>query len=347
MRFRSTEGERARFRSLARSSIAVTLVSLIAVSTARAQGGGGTAHPSCKGPTGDACQQAVDFFHYMAPLLGTAMTGGNTTLAQGGSMGGRRFGLVPRFAVGVRVNAVMGNAPDYNPAAVVTTNPNQPPPAARELATSTVPIPFPAVDLAVGVFKGIPLALSNVGGVDLLLSAAYVPKYEGDDFSITPDKSLEFGYGVRVGLLQESLVVPGVGVSYMIRKLPVTTLTAASGSANMSVDDLDLKSNAWRLTVSKSLLLFGLAAGVGQDTYKASTSISANIPPAGSAGPFAVASSVTRTNYFADVSMNLLILKLVGSVGMVSGGDITTYNSFDNPADKSRLYGSVGIRVGL
>jgi hypothetical protein len=56
---------------------------------------------------------------------------------------------------------------------------------------------------------------------------------------------------------------------------------------------------------------------------------------------------VTRTNYFADVSMNLLLIKLVGTVGMVSGGDIQTYNSYDNAADKSRLYGSVGVRIGL
>ena len=349
MRVRSTEGERARLRNVARSAIAVTLVSLVAVSTAQAQGGGGSANPSCnRGPAADACQQAVDFFHYMAPLLGTAMTGGNTTLAQGGSLGGRRFGLVPRFALGVRVNAVMGNAPDYAPNLIVTTNQTAPPPAARQLVTSTTPIPMPAVDLAVGIFKGIPLALSNVGGVDLLLSAAYLPKYEGDEFTMTPDKSLAFGYGVRVGLLQESLVVPGVGVSFLQRKFPVTTLTATGGGgSSMTVKDLDLQSTAWRLTVSKSLLLFGLAAGVGQDNYKASTQISATIPPASPVSPFALDSKVTRTNYFADLSMNLLILKLVGSVGMVSGGEITTYNSYDTPADKSRLYGSVGVRIGL
>lgn len=327
-------------------SIALTFASFAIAATAQAQGGGAAPDPGCKGPAGDACQQAVDFFNYMAPQLGTAMTGGNTTLAQGGSMGGPRFGLVPRFAIGVRANAVQGNAPDYAPQLVVTTNPNQPPPTARPLTTSNAIVPMPAVDLALGVFKGVPLALSNVGGVDLLLSATYIPNYNGDEFSITPDNNLAIGYGIRVGLLQESLVVPGVGFSYMTRKTPKTTLAVTKTGSSATVKDLELKSNAWRLTLSKSLLLFGLAAGVGQDTYDASTSISATVSPA-SMGPISVASKVTRTNYFADLSMNLVVLKLVGTVGMVSGGDIMTYNSYDNPADKSRVFGSVGVRFGL
>ena len=333
-------------------SIAVTLVSFLAVSTAQAQGGGATAHSSCVGPAADACQQAVDFFNYMAPQLGTAMTGGNTTLAQGGSMGGMRFGLIPRFALGVRVNAVQGNRPVYEPTFSPLAGASAPPPAAQEIATETQIVPLPAVDLALGVFKGIPLALSNVGGVDLLLSASYVPKLgdrASDDFAIEPDESLAIGYGVRIGLLQESLVVPGVGFSYMQRKFPKTTLFArqdnALGAATLEVRDLDLKSNAWRLTASKSLLLFGIAAGVGQDTYDASTAIRAQQSTA--TVNAAVSSKVTRTNMFADLSMNLLILKLVGSVGMVSGGDILTYNSYDAAGDKSRLYGSVGVRIGL
>ncbi len=334
-------------------SIALTLASFLAVGTAQAQGGGATAHSSCVGPGADACQQAVDFFQYMAPQLGTAMTGGNTTLAQGGSMGGMRFGLVPRFALGVRVNAVQGNRPVYDPTLGNILNPNAPPPAARELATETQIVPLPAVDLALGVFKGIPLAMSNVGGVDLLLSASYVPSVGDrttDDFALEVDESLAIGYGARIGILQESLVVPGVGISFMQRKFPKTTLFAqtenAAGGATLEVQDLDLKSTAWRLTASKSLLLFGLAAGVGQDSYDMSTTIRSTQAPA-PAVTAALSSKVKRTNMFVDLSMNLLVLKIVGTAGMVSGGDITTYNSFDNAGDKSRLYGSVGLRIGL
>lgn len=327
-----------------RFAAAVALLT-ISTSVAEGQGGGAPATSQCTGVAGDACQQAVDFFRYMAPQLGTAMTGGNTTLAQGGSMGGRRFGLVPRFAVGVRANAVMGNVPNFNPGIGL---PSSGTPASRELTTETSFVPLPAVDAAIGVFKGVPLALSNVGGVDLLLSAAYVPNYKSDEINITPDKNIEFGYGVRVGLLQESLVVPGVGVSYMVRKFPVTDLTSSNATASMTVDDLDLQSTAWRLTASKSLLLFGIAAGVGQDTYKASTLITAaTTGPTATISTPKLESNVTRTNYFVDLSMNLVVLKLVGTAGMVTGGKIPTYNTYDNAADKSRIFGSVGVRFGL
>ena len=68
------------------------------------------AHPSCTGVTANACQQAVDMFTYVSPLLGTAIVGGNTTMGQGGSLG-TRLGLIPHVSVGVRINAVFGGVP--------------------------------------------------------------------------------------------------------------------------------------------------------------------------------------------------------------------------------------------
>ena len=329
-----------------RFSVAAGLLALSASTLSAQVGpGGGTADPTCLGAgvAGDACQQAVDFYRYMAPLLGTAMTGGNTTMGQGGTLGGRRFGLVPRFALGIRANAVIGNVPNYSPS-LSTVTPNN-------LTTESAYLPMPAVDLALGVFKGFPLALTNVGGIDLLVSGSYVPEYKSDEISINPESPFAFGFGARVGLLQESLVVPGLGVSYIVRKFPVTTLTASTVTptpSTLSVNELDVQSNAWRITASKSLVLFGIALGAGQDTYKTSASISTTI----TGGPPLVTTpvietNVTRTNYFADVTMNLLLLKIVATGGMVSGGDIVTFNSYDNPADKSRFYGSLGVRFGL
>ena len=320
---------------------AVAVASLAVASSVQAQGVPATSQ--CTGVANDACQQAVDFFRYMAPQLGTAFTGGNTTLAQGGSLGGRTLGLVPKFAVSARVNVVMGNIPTFSPTPGLPASGTA---TSKSLTTSTGLVPMPGIDVAVGVFKGIPLGVSNVGGVDVLLSATYLPKINNTDITITPDKPLSIGYGLRVGLLQESLVAPGIGFSFLSRKLPMTTLSTSTTGASMTVNDLDLSSFAWRLTVSKSLLLFGIAAGVGQDKYDASTQISATSCVASVNTP-ALTSEATRTNYFADISMNLFVMKLVGTIGMVSGGDIKTFNSYDNPADKSRVYGSVGVRFGL
>jgi hypothetical protein len=222
--------------------------------------------------------------------------------------------------------------------------------------TKTQLIPMPTAELAIGIFKGLPLAITNVGGVDLLVSASYLPEFTGSNVSVkVPNGSLKFGYGARVGILQESLLVPGVSVSYLHRELPTVSIAANSNNDSLYVNNLSLKSNAWRVVASKSLLLFGLAAGFGQDKYDASTQISAHVaartvPPtaAANAGPIALSQNLTRTNVFADLSMNLLILKLTGEIGQVSGGTINTFNTFSGKqAADSRIYGSVGARFGF
>lgn len=337
-----------RFRSIA----VVSILSLAAGGTAAAQA---TVDPQCppgtvdpitgipsrERATQDACQQAIDLFRYMVPQLGVAMTGGNTTLAQGGALGG-----LPHFALGIRGNLVAGTVP-------VPQNPETDGAVARpDYPTENQVVGLPAVDLAVGVFKGLPLALSNVGGIDLLLSATYVPSLSLDEVSVTPETNIQLGYGARVGILQESLLLPGLGVSFMRRDLPKTTIVGFTNNDSLEVRDLEFKTTAWRITASKSLILFTISAGVGQDTYDASTSIAAvvnELPPIGrqAMGPVTMKQKVTRTNYFGELAMNILLAKVVGSVGMVSGGDVPTYNQFETAADASRLYGSVGLRIGF
>jgi hypothetical protein len=318
-------------------SIAFTMLSLCAVSTATAQNA--PAEAQCLAAplaTRDACQQSVDLFKYMATQMGTAIAGGNATLGQGGTLGG-----LPHFTVGLRANLVMGHVPELQTPSLTGIQQRTAYPVATQI------LGFPAVDASIGIFKGFPLALSNVGGIDLLVNAAYVPKVETDEVTVEPDTPLKIGYGVRVGLLQESLLVPGVSASYMIRDLPVTTITGTTSGSTMTVQDLDLKTKAWRVTLSKSLVLFTIAAGVGQDTYDASTTITATTP-GGTVPPFELElPSLTRTNYFADFAMNILLVKLIGEIGMVSGGEVLTHNTFTTKADASRMYGSVGIRVGF
>jgi len=296
--------------------------------------------------TQDACQKAIDLFKYMAPQLGTSITGGNATLGQGSSLGG-----LGHFSVGLRVNAVQGSLPQIQNITPAVTGAQS-----TQIDTKTQIIPMPTADLAIGIFKGIPLALTNVGGVDVLVSAAYLPEFNGSGVSVkVPNGSLKLGYGARVGILQESLLVPGISVSYLRRDLPTVNIAATSGNDSLSVDNLSLKTNAWRVVASKSLLLFGLAAGFGQDKYESSADIRAHVAPrtvpptpAANAGPVSLSQNITRTNVFADLSINLLILKLTGEIGQVSGGTITTYNTFSGKqAADSRIYGSVGARFGF
>lgn len=294
----------------------------------------------------DACQKAIDLFQYMAPQLGTSITGGNATLGQGGSLGG-----LGHFSAGLRINAVQGSLP-----LVQNTTLSVQGAQSTRFDTKTQIIPMPTADLAIGIFKGLPLAITNVGGVDLLVSAAYLPAFNSSGVNVkVPNGSLKLGYGARVGILQESLLVPGVSVSYLRRDLPTVDMEANSGSDTLYVNNLSLKTTAWRVTASKSLLFLGLAAGFGQDKYESATDIRAHVAartvpptPAANAGPVSLSQNLTRTNVFADLSMNLLLLKLTGEIGQVSGGTINTFNTFSGKqAADSRIYGSVGARFGF
>ena len=328
-----------------RSRMYVVLAAIVAAPGAL------SAQGSCPAnTTQDACQKAVDLFQYMAPQLGTVIAGGNATLGQGGTLGG--FALFPfphpKFTIGLRMNALYGSVPD------VESSQATPVPGASQssmIPTKDQVIPAPAMDVAIGLFKGLPLGLTNVGGVDLLLSAMYIPEFDKSNVSLElPDGGLKIGYGARVGLLQESLVMPGVSFTWLKRDLPKANLsgtTAAGGlSADLSVNDLEVSTTAWRAVASKSLVLFGLAIGAGQDKYKSSANVVGRSALA--TGTARVEQSLTRTNYFADLSMNLMVLKIIGEVGMVQGGVVDTFNQWDGkqPDDK-RMYGSVGARFSF
>lgn len=305
----------------------------------------GTVDPQCAaaGNAGDVCQKAVDLFQYMAPQLGISLTGGNAVLGQGGSLGG-----LGHFALEVKGNILQGSLPNVDEVGADYNTPQR-----SSYTTKDQVLGLPAATFALGLFKGIPLALTNVGGIDALVSATYIPKVDANNITVDPKTNVQLGYGVRVGLLQESLLIPGVGFTWIKRDLPTTTITGTStalaSTDTLMIRDLDEKTEAWRLTASKSLMLFSIAAGIGQDKYKSSTGIYASINQTLASGSATadVKQSLTRTNMFLDASINLVAFKLTGEVGQVSGGTIPTYNTFDKAADASRFYGSVGIRFGF
>jgi hypothetical protein len=311
----------------------------LVVSAVSAQAQGGAGSPQCNSAftaQNNACNTAIDLFNYMAPQLGASIAGGNTTLGQGGSLGG-----FPHFAVTVRGNALMGSLPQidkYDPTS-----------STRTLETKDQPLGLPTVDAAIGIFKGLSLGVTRVGGLDVLVNGAYIPAFHGSGVDVAlPDGNLKIGYGARIGLLQEGLLTPGIGFSYMKRDLPTVDLTAKNGPTNFSVTGLSVSTTSWRATVSKSLLVLGLAAGVGQDSYDSKAQINATTTVVPTSASFTGDQSITRTNYFADLSLNMMVAKLVAEVGMVQGGKITTYNTFNGKAaDASRLYASAGLRIGM
>ena len=294
--------------------------------------------------TRDACIKGADIFTMLVPQLGNGLAGGNTTPGQGGSLGG-----FPHFVIAVRATgAPDAQLPDFSGVTLRGTGSSP----AQNIPLEKKAFGLAAVDAALGIFGGINLGAGSVGGVDLLVSASYVPNVSSGGFDVKADNPLSIGYGVRVGLFDGTAVLPSVGISYLQRSLPKTTVTATAGaSGSVTIQDLDLKTSSWRLTASQTLLILGLNAGYGGDTYDASTGFSAIVQPGSIAMPLrSVSAKMTRTNWFVGATINLLILKVFGEYGNVTGGDLTTFNTFggsNTAANDSKNYFSAGVRIGF
>jgi hypothetical protein len=311
-----------------------------------------TAQAQCSTVTADACRKTTDLFHFLAPQISGALAGGAATIGQGGVLGG-----FPHWAVGLRASAVNGSFPTMDDVAFSTTGAK-----ASTYEGEDQFIPMATIDGSIGIYRGFPLGVTRVGGVDALLSVTYLPSApEGGDISVTlPSGSTKFGAGVRLGVLQESILVPGVAFTYVQRGLPTISVSGRSdvstgvGSAPGSFElrDLSLKTESWRLSASKSFLAFGLQAGFGQDTYdnEVGLNVTVNAPaPVGAQSASVTAShSMKRSNMYVGGSLNFIIGKLVAEYGQISGGSLpAALNSFGSSATKGRSYFSVGLRTGF
>jgi|SRR5690242_19315596 len=288
----------------------------------------------------DACQQAYDIYQLIAPQLGLALAGGNATAGAGSVLGG-----LGHFSLGIRANVFSGLLPD----SVLT--PGTTGAQKRTLPTKSQAFGLPTADAALGLFQGFPLGLTNVFGVDALVSAEYVPTISNDNFSLDPSSNFQVGFGARIGLLSESIAFPGVSFTWIERDLPTINVTATSGvndAASLAITNMKVTTQAWRIVASKSLIAFSVAAGVGRDAYKQNARLRGTATQSGLRGSesFDADQTLNRTNMFADLSLNLPMLKIVAEIGNAMGGTVATYNSFSGGrADRSQLYGSLGLRL--
>lgn len=292
----------------------------------------------------DACAKARDLFAFVSPQVGVALAGGNPLLGEGGTLGGW-----PKRAIAVRLSAVDGQLPRGTvPIALGGA-------VASTFAMSRTPVPVPSVDLGVGLIKGLPLGITNVGGVDVLLSGTYLPTVERNGLSVGPSGSnLALGYGVRIGVLQESALMPGLSVSYMRRKLPTVSMGFATGNDTLAVNNVAVTANSLRAVASKRFLFFGVAAGVGRDVLDATAGVQGIVNESVGTTPQravivldGVRNQVTRSTAFVNASLSLLILRVVAEYGVSSAGaaPVVTNRFGDRTPNESYRYGSLGVTM--
>jgi hypothetical protein len=288
----------------------------------------------------DACQKAKDMFAFMLPQLGVSLSGGNAVLGSTGTIG-----KLGHFNFGLHATALNGDLPQFDNTTVSITGPS-----ADNIETKKQILGMPNVDAQIGLFGGIPLGLTHVGTVDGLVSVTYIPNIPKDNSgssALSFDGHMKFGFGARVGLIDEAIIIPAVSFTYLQRGLPSLSLTSTSqDGASLGVQNLSIDVNTWRLMATKSFLLFAISAGFGGDSYKSDGIIVAQAPTF-TPDSVSLGQTMKRTNWFVDLTLKLGPVKVAGEVGGVTGGTMNTFNNFDPKANAARQFASLGVRIGL
>jgi hypothetical protein len=294
----------------------------------------------CAAYSGDearVCSAAVDATRAFHPLLGVLVSGGNPVLGTGSPLGGPGH-----FSVTTRVNGVEVVLPRLS----------------YDGSSATVPrgrkvfAPAPQVDVAVGIYGGLP---SGLLAVDALGSAQLLPAGVFDDFRVAGDArrigdvALGFGFGARVGILKETGPLPGVSVSVMRRDLPTITYGDIAASDHFQYA-VDLRATNLRLVASKQLAVLDLAAGLGWDKYTGNALVRLDTGGDGGGGTAAVPIKLSnsRASAFVDAGFNVAVVRLVAEGGYLAGKDqklSTDFEDFDTT--KGKFFAGLGLRAGF
>lgn len=320
---------------------AVALV--FGTSVARAQGG--SVDPACTntafvGPAqeaGNACQLAFDTFGYTTQQYGILLSAGNMELGRADALGG-----FPHFRVAFRATGIVLYAPGFENNEI-PIGPAQP----VSVFTQSYDFATVEVDGMLGLFKGFALGPTHLGAVDAWTSFNVVPGASANSYSITPKNRFYFAFGGRLGVLQESKVIPGVALSYFARDMPKSNIVAGDqNGSSIYVTNFEMDTHAWSATVGKHFDVVGLIVGAGQTSFSSNATVSwtvNNITP--SVQP-PISASSTQTQYFGDFSLTLGEVDFVLEVGEVMGSTLKTFNSFDPTSGSSRSFASATLTFG-
>ena len=307
---------------------------------------GGSIDPQCRNVTlaerasQDACQKALDLFGFLAPQLGVAIAGGNAASGEHSSLRGPGH-----FSLGLRANVVRARIPEITQHEPVVTGAES-----SDYDVDEQAVPVPTLDAAMGIYRGFPVGGTNTMGLDLLFNLSYLPDFNTDEVDATVNgSSFKVGIGGRLTVVEETFMTPGIVVTYLRRDLPVVDVRATPANDELRVNDFQIKTSAWRAVIGKNFSMLGVSVGGGQDTYETSALAEVTVNSGGlsfESGPISAVQELTRDNLFGSLSLNLPFLSIVGEVGRVSGGRVSTFNTFgDTRADDDLGYASLGLRV--
>jgi len=328
------------------SSTFVRCAALAAVLAAtRAAAQGGALNPACSdtafvGPgleAGNACAQAFDSFAYATQQYAILLSAGNIEPGKADAVGG-----FPHFRVALHVTGMSLSAPALKSSEI-------PPGPATPGAVNTQPTDFATVaaDGTLGLFKGIDAGFARIGALDAWASLNIVPGSSAAGYSVTPSQKLYLAWGARVGVIQEGKVMPGIGVSYLVRNMPKSTVIASDLFDNtVYVYDMTIDTHAWAATIGKHFGSVVLAFGAGQTSFSSAANITWSYNGVNPTVEPPVSATSLQTQFFGDFGLSMSGFDIILEVGQVEGSTLETYNTFNPAAGAPRSFASVAVSFG-
>ena len=299
--------------------------------------------PTCGGRLLDACRKAQDLAYAVGIQLADESSTGNAIIGDVNAMG-----ATGKAAVSVRVTGMPGDGARLEGVPVRTDGADNASTFSADRSTETAI----SIDGVVGAWHGAPLGKLRFGGVDVLGSVVLTPNTNRGNLTFAGRPAF-LGMGVRLGLIEESRLVPAVSLTSMIRvakrfSVDVPALpTDSGGFVKLKLERGDISSLEYRLATSKKFGPFGLSSGIGQNNYYITSDYV--VEGSGELGSgFELASfTIARTNMFVGATYTYDKLTLGAEFGRVTGGSTpemrTRFGA--HSATAPRNYLSVGIRV--
>ena len=298
----------------------------------------------CEGPLADACSKARDLATVVTVQLGDeAVASGNAIIGQGGALGNKG-----RLEASFRARVTSNGSPQFDNVMVRTDATV----GSSTFGADTRPTTSFAGDFALRVSRGDRVGDTRVAALDLVGGFSLTPHIDGGSIQ-TNGSALGVSLGARLGILQETKTLPAVSLTGMFRTIPKFSVTSQSiptdsgGSVTLSLNNGDILTTGWRLAASKQLGRFGIAGGLGRETYDGTVEF-AVAASSTSGGSQTVDLTARRNTAFIGGSLGMGRATLAAELGSVFGGKIPSMNNtFEESPDAARAYLTLGVRLPI
>lgn len=234
---------------------------------------GGSFGPFRPDPLEDAMTKGREITDYLAERQLEEAGSGSTIIGQGGPL--TTPGRVSASLSGMRLSH---SVPSLSGTAIIQSGI-----VPSLIAASNASATRLQLDVAMGVFRGFKLGSSRIFSVEMLGQLGMSGNYASNDLNLKQASGFSYGFGQRMGLLEETPRLPGIAFSSTYLTLPglnwsVSNLPAGgSSSASIRVTDYSANIVGVRLTAQKSFGPAAITVGWGRDEVSANFTTHAQV----------------------------------------------------------------------